>query len=106
MINCSALLSKNLLAQHLSGVALTFSRSAADAESKFTAGSWTSGAHGMSLLADAVAAPECCVHRRIEEGADAIMIGRVLDAIAGPGAIPLLHSEGNYTRPDPSRVGR
>jgi hypothetical protein len=50
--------------------------------------------------------PWCCVHRRIEEGAHAIIIGRVPGAIARPGAIPLLHSEGNYTHPDPSRVGR
>jgi flavin reductase (DIM6/NTAB) family NADH-FMN oxidoreductase RutF len=42
----------------------------------------------MPLLADAVAAPEYRVHRRTEEGAHAIMIGRVLDAIARPGAVP------------------
>ncbi len=71
-------------------------RKALKGADRFREGRWTTTPGGVSILADALAAFECEIDELVERGSHAIVIGRVLTALARPGGGALVYWRGAY----------
>ncbi len=91
----------NMLAEHQSDVARTFSGRPLDGEPyEFKSSLWTDGFHGQPLLIEAAAKFECEVDSIHDAGTHRIFIGRVIAASSGTHA-PLIYSSRSFGRTAP-----
>jgi flavin reductase (DIM6/NTAB) family NADH-FMN oxidoreductase RutF len=60
---------------------------------------WRHGLAGMPLLADATTHLVCARHSLVTVGDHDLVVGRVIQALIGVGEPPLLHHQGQFTRP-------
>jgi flavin reductase (DIM6/NTAB) family NADH-FMN oxidoreductase RutF len=63
---------------------------------RFEPGRWRTLATGAPILLDAVGAIDCRLEEAIERHGVVIAIGRVVDALDGIDAVPLIHFRGGY----------
>jgi flavin reductase (DIM6/NTAB) family NADH-FMN oxidoreductase RutF len=71
-------------------------RTALKGPDRFRDGRWTTTVGGVSILVDAIAAFECEIDELVERGSHAIVIGRVVAALARPACGALIYWRGAY----------
>jgi flavin reductase (DIM6/NTAB) family NADH-FMN oxidoreductase RutF len=60
---------------------------------------WRPGPAGLPIITGATTHLICARHALISVGDHELVVGRVVQAIIGPGEPPLLHHQGQFTRP-------
>lgn len=81
----------HVLAGHQQALAMQFAQRGVD---RFAGVDCTTNAHGVPLIADALATFECRVRSRYDEGDHLIMVGEVLACHSQAGAAPLVYHTG------------
>jgi flavin reductase len=99
-IGRNRVLGVNVLACHQLEVAQTFAgRPQRGAAFDFDVARWQFHVTGAPILRDAIAAFDCALRDRHEAGTHLVLIGEVLEALAGPGE-PLLYGRRAFARPE------
>jgi flavin reductase (DIM6/NTAB) family NADH-FMN oxidoreductase RutF len=88
----------NLMGHGQEEVATRFARKGADRFGPATR--WRPGPGGLPLLAGATTHLICARHTLVTVGDHELVVGQVTHAIIGTGAPPLLHHQGQFTRPE------
>ncbi|WP_213775896.1 flavin reductase family protein [Bradyrhizobium sp. dw_78] len=91
----------NILAADQIGIAERFTgKGGLKGAERFAGGQWTTSVSGVPLLVGALAAIDCAVEETIERHSHAIVIGRVLDILAGGRTAALAYWQGRYVAVD------